>query len=192
MDALTATVEIIKAVTWPVAALIIARTFREPLLALIPFIRSLKLPGVEVTVAREVAEAKSLAQPALPAPDAQRELPPAELDTRDKLYQLAELAPRAAISEAWRELELAGATAVTTLCPQDLPTPLRAPMSFAEALRNHQFISSDQWSAIAKLRKIRNESVHLQDFSLEPSIVRDYVDTALGLAKELRDLTKQA
>src|SRR6266699_2898277 len=108
MDLLTAAVEIIKALAWPIATLVILRMFRGPLLALIPFIQSLKLPGVEVTVAREVAEAKSLAQPTTLPHETQKALPPAELDKKAKLYQLAELSSRAAISEAWRELESSG------------------------------------------------------------------------------------
>jgi hypothetical protein len=191
MDWLTATVEIIKALTWPIATFVILRMFREPLVALIPLIQSFKLPGVEVTVAREVAEAKTLAQTNLPE-DHLEVTPLAQLDKRTKLYQLAELAPRAAISEAWRELELAAAEAVGKICSDDLPKPLRSPMSFAEALRKDSLISTNQYNALAKLRKIRNESVHLADFSLEANVVRDYIDTALLLAQEINNIQPSA
>ena len=194
MDSLTATVEIIKALAWPIAALIILKMFREPLLAIIPFIKNLKLPGVEVTIAREVAEAKALAQDSLSNATQQKGIAlTSDSEKKTRLFQIADLAPRAAISEAWRELELAGAQAVNALCsPEEMPKQLRSPMSFAEALRNKYLISSNQWSAISKLRKIRNESVHLPDFTLDQNVVRDYIDTALTLAKEIDGIKPKA
>jgi uncharacterized protein YutE (UPF0331/DUF86 family) len=61
-------------------------------------------------------------------------------------------------------------------------------MSFAEALMNEGLISENQRTAISTLRRIRNESVHLQGFSLDPNVVRDYIETAFKLAKEIRDI----
>ena len=57
---------------------------------------------------------------------------------------------------------------------------------------NGNLITSSQFTAISKLRKIRNESVHLPDFTLDTSVVRDYIDTALSLAQEINDIRPNA
>jgi hypothetical protein len=195
MDSLTATVEIIKALAWPIAALIILKMFREPLMAIIPFIEKIKAAGVEVTIAREVAKAKALAQDSIPDSGSQKITAlDADLEKKTKLFQIGELAPRAAISEAWRELELAGANAVSILSSEEKKSPrlIRSPMGFAEALMNEGLISENQRSAISTLRRIRNESVHLQEFSLDQNVVRDYIETAFKLAKEIRNIKSKA
>ena len=186
MDAITATVELIKALAWPIAAVVMLRMFREPLLALIPAIKTVKFAGAELTVATQVDEVKALAQaiPPVGGPEAQRDSPEVSSEV-DRLYEIAALLPRAAISEAWRRVELSGADAVRRRCPPDLPKSLRVPGTFAEALRRYGVISPELFVAVAKLRKIRNEAVHSTDFGIEPGTARDYVETALSLARDL-------
>jgi hypothetical protein len=189
MDYVTAFVEIVKALAWPVSALMMLRMFREPLLELVPYIHSLKVAGLELTVKKEIEEVKQLSLKSLEGAEAPKVISTVAPDRKATIYQIAEMYPSAAISEAWRELESAGVNAVGRLCPSDLPSNLKARVSFGEALRTCGLISRDQMSAISKLRKIRNESVHLPNFTLDSNVARDYVDTAFSLAEELNGLT---
>lgn len=190
MDAITAVVELIKALAWPLVTFAVFLLFRRPLQSLIPGIKSLKFAGAEVTMANQVDEVKALAK-VIPPPAA--EAPPATpeaLTEVDRLYEIASLVPRAAISEAWRKVELAGAEAVRRNCPPDLPKSLRSPGTFAEALRRYDVITPELFVALTKLRKIRNEAVHAADFDIEPTTARDYVETALTLFRDLEGASR--
>jgi hypothetical protein len=191
MDPLVATVEVIKAIAWPLAALVIFLSIRKQLLELIPFIQTLKALGVEVSIRRDVQDAKTLAPPPPAVPESNQSSAVQKPTRHQELYALAEVAARSAISEAWRDLETEGVQAANRLGAEALPKALRTSMSFGEGLRKARLITGDQYNAIARLRKIRNEAVHLADFSIEEQVVRDYVDTALGLAKELAAVAPQ-
>ena len=190
MDTVTALVELTKALAWPLVTLAVFMLFRRPLLALIPGIKSLKFAGAEVTVASKVDEVKALAK-AIPPPNVD-ETPatPESLSESERLYEIANLSPRAAISEAWRKVEIAGVDAVRLSCPPDLNISLRSPSAFAEALRRYEVITKELFIAVAKLRKIRNEAVHAADFDIEPTTARDYVETALAVAMDLKGASK--
>ena len=190
MDAVTAAVELTKALAWPLVTLAVFLLFRRPLLELIPGIKSLKFAGAEVTVATQVDEVKALAK-AIPPPTVDAApATPESLTESERLYEIANLMPRAAISEAWRKVELAGVEAVRLNCPPDLSKSLRSPGAFAEALRRYEVITAELFVAVAKLRKIRNEAVHAADFDIEPTTARDYVETALAVAKDLDGASK--
>jgi hypothetical protein len=181
MDWRTLIVDLVKALAWPITTLIIIRIFRMPLLEILPMIRSFKIPGLEVLIAREIAEVKALAPHS-----GLKGLPPKLEQVRHRLYSMAAWTQRGAISEAWGEIEVAGGELVSRHV-KDSPAALRTPASLPELLRNKELITKDQNILMTKLRKIRNEAVGGRDFFLDETSVYDYINSSLALAEELRN-----
>lgn len=175
---------LVTALAWPAAVFGTAWLIRHELRRIIPFITSLKGPGVEITISRQVQEAKELAAATLPElPGAAVQDIPAEFEL---VYRLLDISPRHALIEAWRLLEAAG-TQVIQHSGHSLKSHLRSPVSFGEALKHSSMIGSEEMRIIADLRTVRNKAVHLQDFQIDESIARDYVTTALKLWRRLRE-----
>lgn len=168
---------------WPAAVFGIAWLIRHELRRIIPFITSLKGPGVEITIDRQVQEAKELAAATIPQlPGTAVEDIPPEFEL---VHHLLDISPRHALIEAWRLLEAAG-TEVIRGSGQSLKSHLQAPVSFGEALKHSGMIGSEEMRIIAELRTVRNKAVHLQDFQIDESTARDYAATALKLWRRLR------
>ncbi|HPG60727.1 MAG TPA: hypothetical protein PK586_01870 [Casimicrobium sp.] len=185
MDTTTAVVEVIKALAWPGVALTAILVFRHPLLQLLSTIRSLKFAGAELTVAAQVEEVKAIAQD-IPSPPAAVDNSTTESKNEvDRLLEVADIEPRAAIMAAWRKVEISGVNAVRRSCPADIPKALNVAGTFAEALRRYEVISPSFFVAISKLRNIRNQAIHTHYFEIDPSTARDYVETAIQLARDL-------
>lgn len=139
---------------------------------------------MEITINRQVQEAKELAAATIPElPGTAAEDVPADFDLP---YQLLNISPRHALIEAWRLLEAAG-TGVLQRSGQPLKSHLRSPVSFGEALKHSEMITSEEMRIISDLRTVRNRAVHLQDFQIDEATARDYVTTALKIWRRLRD-----
>jgi hypothetical protein len=103
-------IRLLQVVAWPVTVFVLAVMFRQELARLGMRVSSLKYREFEARFDRELRavndEAKSLQAGQIDA-SAQS----AEPSEYDRLIRIAEVSPRAAISEAWRSVELAAANA---------------------------------------------------------------------------------
>src|SRR2546421_12403919 len=108
MDALSAIVELVKALAWPVSIFAIILLLRRAIQGLIGSIHEgrVKYKDLEFIFKRDLEQArqsiKVLEPQALPALRA-----PQETEIT-KLMSLAQFSPRAAVIEAWTRLEAAG------------------------------------------------------------------------------------
>ena len=190
MDYLTALVELVKSLAWPISAIILACIFRQPLTELIGLIESVKFKDAEVKIARRIEQTKELQEKLVPpSPEALPIQAPNDRfrKVEDEIMDVIGSSPRSAIMIAWRTLEGAGAKAIQKLSLKELAPQLRPAVMFAEVLRREGKISSDKFKIISNLRRIRNDATHVDDFKITENSALDYVGIALTIARELEN-----
>lgn len=170
MDTLTFIVEMTKALGWPGAVLLIVLVFRRPLLELFTLVRKVKYKDVEVELAKkEISEARELTTSKV---GEKYEVPSfAELE---HFKQLADISPRAAITEAWSRLEASVYAAAKGAGIEARPSG----MSFSSVLatlKTSGVIDGTSIRIIEKMRAVRNKAVHIQTDGLSASDAIDYV-----------------
>jgi Sec-independent protein translocase protein TatA len=115
LDLLTFCSNLISSIVWPLIVVIIILILRNPLRELIRDLgrrlRSIKFPGGEAEFSQELAEIKEAADeanlPPLPVSPATSSLLFKIEEDERQWCRLAELSPRAAVIEAWRQVEIA-------------------------------------------------------------------------------------
>lgn len=176
MDALTFTVEIFKAAAWPVAALVLALLFRREIKALLGRARRGKVGPAEFefeeTVRAVASDAKALSPLQISAP----------ADTR---LVLTNTEPRAAILQAWVEVE----DALNHLASAKAPHANALPGSTYAAIRQlaHEGVIGPEYIALLNdLRTLRNQAVHELEFKPSAESVLGYVKLAQALISVLQ------
>jgi hypothetical protein len=186
MDPLSAVVELVKALAWPVSVFAIILLLRRPIQGLISSIRegSVKYKDLEFSFKRDLEEARQSIK--LPEGQAARALPaPQEPEITD-LMALAETAPRAAVIEAWARLEVASAEWVQKHAPPDVRTQLKPHAMFRELLRQQGLLPPGAMKALQKLRDIRNRTVHTPEFQPSVDDAEEYVLLSFAVIEDLQ------
>jgi len=129
MDWLSFFANVIGSLAWPATVLAVVLLLRKKLVEMLPFIRKLKAGPVEAEFEREVKELRAEARESLPPPE------PKLLETQSqRLYQLAQVSPRAAVIEAWQGVEFAAHRAVLHRAGSPIPD-MSSPLRLVKALR---------------------------------------------------------
>lgn len=145
-------VELLSALAWPVAALLIVLIFRKPLLRLVARMKAFTGPGgVGATFAAELEKAREAAEDT-ELPEVERA--PAALTSDDPFFAFAQTYPEAAALEAYRELESFVATAT-----KELGVRLR-PYQVIRALYQHGDIDESIKKLYERIRSTRDAAVH--------------------------------
>lgn len=183
MDYLTFWSEVIKALAWPAVVTLLIVKLRRPLLDLVPFLRKLKYKEFELEFAKEVAELKAHSgeRPTIDA------LPPEPTPARDSwLQEMASFSPRAAVIEAWLEVETAAVEAASSFWSQPSVKSIKHFPQLGEYLLQCHVIDQKQLNTFRKLRELRNKAAHLENLELSEKDVKSYINLATGLAAEIR------
>ena len=169
---------IIGSFAWPATIILLVLLLRKPLAELIPFLERLKFRDLELNFGQRLMKVSQEAQQLLP-PAA----PLAPEPEYDRLDELADVSPRAAVLESWLGVETA---AVRALQRRELDLPsrdLQSPLKLRQALSSTGTIDSMQASIFDQLRSLRNAAAHAPDFSLGSTEARQYADTARRLTQ---------
>jgi hypothetical protein len=170
MDTFTFVAEMTKALGWPCAALAIVLVFKRPLLELLSLVQKVKYKDVEVELAKkEISEARELTTSK--GNEKYDVLPFIELE---HFKQLADISPRAAITEAWSRLETVVYQAARAAGMEARPSAVSF-SSVLAALKASGVIDANAFRIIEKMRAIRNKAVHIQTEGLSTSDAIDYV-----------------
>jgi hypothetical protein len=176
MDWLTFIAAVLKAVAWPLTTVAILVILRRPLLGLIPLLRKLKWKELELEFEKQIVELKTEAAQALPAPPTVSLTKPAA----SRLAELAEIAPRSAIIEAWIDVQHAAARALSKRFPDVKAT--WSSVYLGDLLAAHGLLDANKLEIYNSLRKLRNQAAHNEDFRIETRHALDYVALAEALA----------
>jgi len=179
MDWLSFIASVIGSIAWPGTALTIVLLLRKELVALLPFLRKLKAGPVEAEFEREVKELKSEVIGALPPTEAK-----ALEGKSPRLFQLAEISPRAAILEAWQGIEFAARRTVLQRAGSPIPD-VTSPMRVLKELTQLQLLSPEDIALFHDLRGLRNQATHAPDFNPSYEAVSNYLQLAGSLQARL-------
>ncbi len=161
MDWKTFIIEILNAVSWPVAAVIGVWLFRKPIYDLIPLIKKLKYKELEMEFSEQVRELKKESEKALPSTDKQETK---LIENKSKYLQLLDISPRSAVLEAWLELETA---MIDNIHRHELINHegiLRGHSRLGHVLLKENIINKGQFDLFHKLRELRNRAAHAEEF----------------------------
>jgi hypothetical protein len=160
-----------KALGWPSAALVIVLVFRRPLLELLTLVRKVKYKDVEVELAKkEISEARELT-----TSKEGEKYDVLSFMELEHFKQLADISPRAAITEAWSRLEDSVYQAAKTAGIEARRPSGVSFSSVLAALKTSGTIDATSIRLIEKMRAIRNKAVHIQTEGLSASDAIDYV-----------------
>lgn len=183
MSVLEFTATIVKAVAWPVVALVAVVLFRDKISALLTgSMKRLKVGPIEAEWDRTLSEAQvELEQPGVPPLDGSA-LP---IDARRDLAQLATLAPAAAVMEGYANIERALRQLLENA---EDPNALRTGASGLARLAVKQgLLNVETARAIEGLGVLRNLAAHGQAGDVTLERATDYLALVDGVLFVLRN-----
>ncbi len=175
MDWLTFISNVIAALAWPVATIVLVVLLRKQIVSLLPFIKRLKAGPLEAEFEREVKELKATVQEVAPTPPL---LQPPQPDPKDALLRLSSTHPRAAILEAWLGVEGAAIAALERKGMSFESNKGRSPLLLASLLAKSEILAQGQLNILQELRSLRNQVVHVSPFEPTEEAARSYVESA--------------
>lgn len=190
MDLLTFIASIVESLAWPGVVIGALLYLRKELPGIMRSIRKFKYKDVEVEfgiAAKALAEETKIA---VPESSHDLLLRGQSFDAiENRLKSLSELAPRAAILEAWLLVEATAADYLRLHAEVKLSS-LAGPMRLFDGLRQVGILTPPQEAAFEKLRKLRNDAVHIPEAEFTPTAVANYIESALAMALYLDDVGK--
>ena len=167
MDWKTFLAEVIGHLSWPIAFIGTVVILKAPIVKLLSLVSRVKYKDLDIEFSKAVKELRKETEKSIPHETGE------DRDTTN-IVKLAELAPRAAVIEAWRRLE---SEAIEALERSDSKTPgakLRTGTVW-RALLSEKVIKENQCKIIEELRVLRNTAVHADEFSFNTSDAIDYI-----------------
>ena len=169
MDTLALIAEIVKAVAWPLAAVVLALLFRKPVINLISGLklRAIKSKGVEVEFSEGIDELKKNVPAVPPTATATHEVT-AKLDVS------VAASPIEAILRAWNDVEgLLVASVAQGLVPSGFVMP-----DVLQSLVEKGIIRQSTCDSVIGLYHLRNLAAHAPDERIPPLKAREFVTMA--------------
>ena len=181
MDVLTFIAEILKALGWPLATVVIVILLRKPLRGLLPLVQKLKWKELEIEFGKQVQEVRSELAQDLPQSEAAELASPSV----NAALRLAEISPRASVLEAWREVELAAVEAAGYIPVADA-RPRILPYDAIRSLERSQLLGRSILGSLRELRALRNQAAHAPEFAITKEAAIEYAASARAIAQYLR------
>jgi hypothetical protein len=175
---------VVQSLAWPVVVLVVVLVLRRPVTKLVPLLLRLKYRDLELEFAQELETLKATAQ--IMAPEPSTDEPVSELPEEQRLEALLAASPRSAVGEAWRILESAARTMLEETGDEAAKNIFR-PLELSRALVRHGVLHDD-YSVVMfdRLRILRNEAAHRDDFAVSEESAREYIELALSLVRKIR------
>jgi hypothetical protein len=181
--------KVVIALSWPIVAAIAAWRLAPDLKEKMKDLTKVKAGPVEAEFAKEVNELRKEVEAVAPERQANRPVSGDEA----RLLELARVAPRSAVIEAWRSVELAATKAVEARIARRKLAPSsdarRSPLNTAMLGRELgflQILNGQQMSIFHELRTLRNHAAHTEDFEIDFEAVNNYIQLAQSLIEILK------
>lgn len=183
MDTSALIASIVESLAWPIAIIVLVLILRGPIARLIPLIEKLKYKDVEIEFGRKLAAAKAEAEVSDIADSSD-----AEPEHEYEIEELAKVSPRAAVSEAWRWVEMASLSTAERVLGKR-PTNYIAAFRAIRRLEREEHISVPVYRLMRELRELRNKAVHAPEFAISIDTAMEYADTARWVASRLGNIS---
>ena len=175
MDTLTFVSAILGSLAWPIAVAIMVIILKKPLVGLFERITSISHNQTRIDLV-PLVESKATAESA----GALSDEPETDHLGRDSIAA----SPRAAIIEAWIEVEIAASNALQSI---DSSARRRSPGQTIHQLSRSDLIDPSLESLIKEMMSLRNQAAHLPDLNISSEDARSYVETAGQVSATLRE-----
>ena len=185
-------VQLISTLAWPATVLSLAMMFRHELRQAASRLSSLQYKDFKAGFERDLQRLEGEVQ-ALPAEMRPTNAPAGEnkaaLSSYDRLVRIAEISPRAAIMEAWRDIE------VTTKKVADAyGLSVDGAIAGVKAIREivgRGLLPKSVIGVYEQMRRLRARAAHAADFAIGSEEAERYIDTAHKFHVALLFLLKQ-
>lgn len=177
MTVLEFVASLVSSLAWPSVVVIAIVLLRGPITILLPLLRRLKYKEIEVEFAETIRDLREDV-------DALPQVPggaPLRVPEEEKLLKMAAVSPRAAVLEAWRLLE---SEAKRTLADRGEPIPADRPLTgpaLSRKLQAREVLDDASRETLDRLRHLRNQAAHADEFALDENLAREYVGLALAM-----------
>jgi len=183
MDGFTFTSEIIKAIAWPLTTISLVWLLRKPIIELVPLMKKLKYKELELEFSQEVLALKAEAVPTIDQPQEEGSEP-----TISKALELVALSTRAAIMEAWIEVETAAVEVASSFWNQSSSGAIRNFPRLGEYLHQCKVFDDKQLRIFRRLRQLRNKAAHAEELHLSEEDAMSFIIMASTLVKHIRNM----
>ncbi len=183
---------ILEALVWPVVLIIFLLLFRSQIVSIIERVSKIKIRDFEAEFGRDLRDAEQKAKDAeIPPPqDIKQATEPITIaSSYDRLFELAAWSPRAAIMEAWLRVEASIEEAASAL--RIKPRARRVGEEIIVELVRREKLPQEIVSVYDSLRRMRNQSVHDTELTINPKSAHGYVNLALGVALQIRNALRK-
>lgn len=174
MDKYTFIAEMTKAIVWPATVIVGLLLLRKPLVSLIPFMRKLKFKELEMEFSEQVQAMKS----------------EAEIDEASEAdipaMNIISFSPRAAVLEAWMELESVAASLAASFWNTSNTAPFKNYAKLGSYLQQCGVLNDKQLKSFDELRKLRNQLVHTEEVHLTENDAKTYITVAANLVNQIK------
>ncbi|WP_095193948.1 hypothetical protein [Pseudomonas sp. Irchel 3A7] len=188
MDCLTFISKAIESLAWPATVIAFILLIRKELPAIARSLRRFKYKDIEVefgaateAIANEIKEVVPATQ------DDTKIAGKSKNEIKLRLDAIAELAPRAAILEAWLQVEAAAADVIRQK-NLGTSTPYPGPLRLRDNLQKGGILNTRQLAIFEQLRTLRNEAVHVPEAEFTKAAVANYIESSIAIASYLEDL----
>lgn len=174
MDTYTFITEMTKALAWPATLIFVLLLLRKPMISLVPFMRKLKFKELEMEFSEQVQALKS----------------EAEIDETSEIdtpaMSILAFSTRAAVLEAWMELENVAATLAASYWSSSDIVPFKNDAKLGYYLHQCGVLNDTQLKSFNELLKLRNQLVHTKEVELTESDAKAYIMVASNLVKQIK------
>jgi len=143
----------------------------------------LKYKELELEFSQEVLALKAETTPAIDVPQEDILEP-----TISKALELVTLSTRAAIMEAWIEVETAAIEIASSFWSQSSSGAIRNFPRLGEYLHQCKIIDDKQLRLFRRLRRLRNKVAHAEELHLSEEDAMSFIFMASNLAKHIRNV----
>lgn len=182
-------IKLIEVIIWPITTVSLGLLFRSELRQILQRFNKLKYKGIEADFDKELKPIENRAEILIEKTKEIKILPANReqyYNSNNRLLEIAEVSPRAAISESWRELEIVTVKLLTTLGYDS--SNVQMSKIFRNILIDNNYPQSI-YDDYRKLRELRNKAVHANDFEISQSDAERYITTTLDIILFIQKIT---
>lgn len=178
-------VSIIDSIVWPFATIWLGYIFKSELRTLLGRMSQFKFKDVEAKFEKQLekAEVEAIGLEEKPSITWEQVSTRGVLTQYEQFKRIAEVSPSAAILEAWLDVEVSVMAAADKAGLESKPHSVTL---LAQHLINSGHIPKETLPVFNSLRQLRNQALHLPDFTLTEEEADRYLELALKVANNFR------
>lgn len=163
---------IVDSLAWPLTTIAVITLLRKQIGLLLSRIKRIKHKDSEIEIEQGIANAAKQAD--------ENNLPQVNPSSEnDRIYRLAADSPRGAILDSWLEVE----EAIKSYCERNgIIDNARSPLQLIQSMHmrnlDYNTIGQGVFDMLEKLRKLRNEAVHVSDSEISSKTAIEYSSLA--------------